>query len=114
MAGHPSALRALTPFLDRSLGRAPHGSQITSARCWTTTRRCFTTISRCGRCTEVVRMLTPAQLRAARALLDWSQDTLAEKSGTSIEDVRDFESVGSKPKRGMRRRWERALSQGGV
>jgi ribosome-binding protein aMBF1 (putative translation factor) len=59
-------------------------------------------------------MLTPAQLRAARALLDWSQDTLAEKSGTSIEDVRDFESVGSKPKRGMRRRWERALSQGGV
>jgi ribosome-binding protein aMBF1 (putative translation factor) len=59
-------------------------------------------------------MLTPAQLRAARALLDWSPSTLAEKSGTSIDAVREFEALGSKPNRGVVRRWERALSQGGV
>lgn len=59
-------------------------------------------------------ILTPAQLRAARALLDWSQDTLAEKSGTPVDAVNDFESLGGKPKRGMAGRWVKALSRGGV
>src|SRR5262245_43694499 len=44
-------------------------------------------------------MLTPAQLRAARALVSWSRDTLGEKSGTSPETVTGFETRGSDPKR---------------
>jgi len=37
-------------------------------------------------------MLTPAQSRAARALLNWSQPQLAEASGTSVSTIRDFET----------------------
>jgi transcriptional regulator with XRE-family HTH domain len=36
--------------------------------------------------------ILPSQVRAARALLDWSQDMLASKSKVSISTVRDFES----------------------
>jgi transcriptional regulator with XRE-family HTH domain len=35
--------------------------------------------------------LSPAQSRAARALLDWSQAELAERSNLSESTVRDFE-----------------------
>lgn len=36
-------------------------------------------------------MLTPAQCRAARALVDWSQEDLAEASHLGVSTVRDFE-----------------------
>jgi transcriptional regulator with XRE-family HTH domain len=36
--------------------------------------------------------VSPAQLRAARALLDWSQQELAERAGINWTTVRDFES----------------------
>ena len=36
-------------------------------------------------------MLTPAQSRAGRALLDWSQDRLAEASHLGLSTIRDFE-----------------------
>ncbi len=36
--------------------------------------------------------ILPSQVRAARALLDWSQDVLANMSKVSISTVRDFES----------------------
>ena len=35
--------------------------------------------------------LVPAQIRAGRALLNWSQDELAEKASVSLSTVRDFE-----------------------
>lgn len=35
--------------------------------------------------------LTPAQSRAARGLLDWSQSELGQKSNLSESTVRDFE-----------------------
>lgn len=36
-------------------------------------------------------MLTPEQSRAARALLDWSQEQLAEAAHLGLSTVRDFE-----------------------
>ena len=59
-------------------------------------------------------MLTPAQLRAARALLGWSRDTLAVKSGTAAETVQGFESRGSDPKLSTLNKWYRALAAAGV
>nr|WP_128971394.1 helix-turn-helix transcriptional regulator [Bradyrhizobium tropiciagri] len=35
--------------------------------------------------------MPPAQSRAARGLLDWSQTTLGEKSNLSESTIRDFE-----------------------
>jgi transcriptional regulator with XRE-family HTH domain len=37
-------------------------------------------------------IIVPAQIRAARAMLEWSQEDLAEKSGVSLSTVRDVES----------------------
>ncbi|MDZ4762267.1 MAG: helix-turn-helix transcriptional regulator [Alphaproteobacteria bacterium] len=37
--------------------------------------------------------MTSAQLRAARALLDWSQTTLSEKSGLSVETIKRLERM---------------------
>lgn len=37
-------------------------------------------------------MLNPAQSRAARALLNWSQQRLAEVSGAGVSTIRDFET----------------------
>jgi transcriptional regulator with XRE-family HTH domain len=35
--------------------------------------------------------ITPSQIRAGRALLDWSQQDLAEAAGVSLSTVRDYE-----------------------
>jgi len=42
-------------------------------------------------------MITPAQSRAARALLDWNQPQLAEASKTGVSTVRDFETGKRSP-----------------
>ena len=60
------------------------------------------------------RMLDPAQLRAARALLDWSRQDLADASGTARETVQGFEARGSNPKRSTLIAWEKALRKAGV
>jgi transcriptional regulator with XRE-family HTH domain len=39
-------------------------------------------------------MISPAQCRAARALLDWTQPDLAQKTGLSVVTVRAFEKGG--------------------
>ncbi len=38
------------------------------------------------------QQILPSQVRAARALIGWSQETLAEASSVSISTIRDFES----------------------
>jgi DNA-binding transcriptional regulator YiaG len=45
-----------------------------------------------GDCYILWPMLTPAQSRAARALLNWAQPQLATASGTSVSTIRDFET----------------------
>lgn len=59
-------------------------------------------------------MLTPAQLRAARALVGWSRATLAAKSGTSAPTIQGFEALGSDPKLSTLNKWVRALERAGV
>jgi ribosome-binding protein aMBF1 (putative translation factor) len=45
-----------------------------------------------------VAIMTPAQCRAARGLLNWSQDRLASAAGIEVFVVRDFESEKSVPR----------------
>ena len=59
-------------------------------------------------------MLTPPQLRAARALLGWSRDILAGKSGTTAETVQGFETRGSDPELSTLNKWYRAPEAAGV
>ena len=42
-------------------------------------------------------MLTPAQSRAARGLLDWSQTGLGERSNLSESTIRNFEKGKATP-----------------
>lgn len=43
-------------------------------------------------------MLTPPQCRAARALLDWSREQLAEASKVSLRTIVDFERGARQPR----------------
>jgi len=61
-----------------------------------------------------IPMLTPAQLRAARAIVGWSREDLAEKSGMSPQAIREFELGSSDPKMGTVQKWRRALEAAGV
>nr|WP_272913236.1 helix-turn-helix transcriptional regulator [Methylobacterium sp. SyP6R] len=42
-------------------------------------------------------MLSPMQCRAGRAMLNWSREDLAEKSGVSRQTLADFETEKRKP-----------------
>jgi predicted transcriptional regulator len=57
-------------------------------------------------------MVTPAQCRAARGLLDWSQQNLASEAGVGIVTVRQLEAGLNEPRRStlevVRRAFERA------
>jgi len=61
-----------------------------------------------------LRMITPAQLRAARALVGWSREILAKKSGVGSPTIRDFELNKSDPKQGTVQKWRLALEGAGV
>ncbi len=61
-------------------------------------------------------LLLAGQIRAARALLDWSQQKLADESGVSLATVRRIEG-GRDPDRSTapnRDAVRRALEKGGV
>ncbi len=59
-------------------------------------------------------MLKPAQCRAARALLDWSQQELAENSGVGTVAIHQLESGTSRPRRATLDVVKRALEKAGV
>jgi transcriptional regulator with XRE-family HTH domain len=59
-------------------------------------------------------MLTPAQLRAARALLGWTRDDLAAKSGVAAVTVKGFEYLGADSKISTLQKMRRALETAGI
>lgn len=61
-------------------------------------------------------MRSAEQLRAARALLDWSQDQLAEKSGVGVATVRRLEGQSGKLRTYSETLWklQTALEEAGV
>lgn len=59
-------------------------------------------------------MITPAQSRAGRALLDWSQEELAASSHLGLSTIRDFEKGRRVPTHNNLAAIQRALEAAGI
>ena len=59
-------------------------------------------------------MVTPGQCRAARGLLDWSQQELASQAGIGIVTVRQIEAGVTEPRRATLAVVRQALEKAGV
>ncbi len=59
-------------------------------------------------------VLLPAQIRAARGLLGWSQERLAEAAAIGLSTVRDFEAMRGAGSRRSLAAMRRALEAGGA
>ena len=59
-------------------------------------------------------MITPAQCRAARGLIDWSQSELAQRAGVGIVTIRQLEAGVHAPRRSTIDVVRRALEAAGV
>jgi transcriptional regulator with XRE-family HTH domain len=59
-------------------------------------------------------MVTPAQCRAARGLLDWSQLDLAREAGIGIVTVRQVEAGATEPRRATLVVLRQAFEKAGV
>jgi transcriptional regulator with XRE-family HTH domain len=59
-------------------------------------------------------MISAAQCRAGRALLDWSQQQLADAARVGVVTVRQFENGGSAPRNATLDVIQRALEAAGV
>jgi len=59
-------------------------------------------------------MITPKQCRAARGLLDWTQQVLADKAQIGVVTLRQFESGANLPRRATLKAIEMALAEAGV
>jgi predicted transcriptional regulator len=60
------------------------------------------------------RIVIPAQCRAARALLDWTQDDLSRAAWVGVVTIRQFERGASEPRRAILSALRRALEEAGV
>jgi transcriptional regulator with XRE-family HTH domain len=58
--------------------------------------------------------MTPSQCRAARGLLNWTQDEMASAARLSVVTVRNFENEKSMPQRATLDVIQRALEAAGV
>jgi transcriptional regulator with XRE-family HTH domain len=58
--------------------------------------------------------MTPSQCRAARGLLNWTQDEMASAAHLSVVTVRNFENEKSTPQRATLDVIQRALEAAGV
>lgn len=58
--------------------------------------------------------MTPAQLRAARGLLRWSQEDLASKAEVSVVSIRTFEGEKSIARKATLRALRAVLESAGV
>jgi hypothetical protein len=52
-------------------------------------------VNHSGKASDPITTLTPAQVRACRAILDWTAEMLAHKAGVSLSTVRRVEGAGS-------------------
>jgi transcriptional regulator with XRE-family HTH domain len=59
-------------------------------------------------------MIDSAQCRAARALIGWSRNQLAEASTVALRTIVDFERGARDPRAGTRLEIQRALENEGV
>ena len=59
-------------------------------------------------------MITPQQCRAARALLGWTQQVLADKAKIGVVTLRQFELGANWPRRATLQVLERALAEAGI
>jgi len=59
-------------------------------------------------------MIAPAQCRAARGLLDWSQQELADKAGIGVVTVRQLEAGMHEPRRATLDVVRRCLEAAGI
>lgn len=59
-------------------------------------------------------MTTGTQIRAARALLDWTQDELATKAAVALRTIRLFEAGDRQPHQQTLDRLQGALEEAGV
>lgn len=58
--------------------------------------------------------MTPSQCRAARALLGWSQENLAQKAGCSRVRIAEFEQNKARPYESTLEKISSAFEVGGV
>lgn len=59
-------------------------------------------------------IISSCQIKAARALLDWSQDNLAEKSGLSIATIRKIEAGNASPRGKTNEQLRQAFEESGL
>ncbi|WP_105433179.1 helix-turn-helix transcriptional regulator [Neorhizobium sp. T6_25] len=63
---------------------------------------------------DMSTILTPQLSKAARGLLDWSQEELSEKAGVGLRSVSRFESKGGTATPVVRQKLYEAFKQGGI
>jgi predicted transcriptional regulator len=61
-----------------------------------------------------MREITPPQVRAARALLDWPRKELSSKSGVGLRTIVRFEAGEVRPHHSTIEKIRRALEESGI
>jgi DNA-binding transcriptional regulator YiaG len=74
----------------------------------------FDGIDELGRLCHSACMISPSQCRAARGLLDWSQQELADKAKVGVVTVRQLEAGAHQPRRATLEVIRRCLEEAGV